>query len=324
MKKKNKPVCLLLCIVFALGLTACAGHTEQKTKIAVIAKGTSSDFWQSVKRGVDAAATEYNVSVTFEGPENEEDYRAQNAFIEAAVSNGANAIVLSAIDYEKSSVVMETAAQSGVKIVTIDSAADSPQVSMFIGTDNEAAGLAAAKAATDGFAPESKIYIGLVNYYQSTDNGIKREKGFRNYIDTLSNAEIVAAVNVASNTESASAGAAALLHENPQINVLVGLNEWTTLGVGTAIQNLNLAEQVRGVGFDTNTVSVGMLETGEMDALVVQNPFAIGYLGVQNAAELVAGEGGEKADIYTSVTTVTKNNMFDSEVQKLLFEFYDD
>ena len=105
--------------------------------------------------------------------------------------------------------------------------------------------------------------------------------------------------------------------------MLVGLIEWTTLCVGTAIQNLNLAEQVRGVGFDTNTVSVGMLETGEMDALVVQNPFAIGYLGVQNAAELVAGEGGEKADNYTSVTTKTKNKMFDSQKHNIMNKNYD-
>ena len=44
------------------------------------------------------------------------------------------------------------------------------------------------------------------------------------------------------------------------------------------------------VGFDTNTVAVGMLETGEIDTLIVQNPFAIGYLGVKNAAELISGE----------------------------------
>lgn len=321
MKKINKILFVLLYVASALFLPACTAKTDKKTEIAVIVKATDSDFWRNVKKGVDSAATEYNVSVTFEGPENEEDYQTQNVLIDEAVERGVDAIIFSAIDYEKSSETLTNAARAGAKVITIDSAADSPQISMFVGTDNEEAGRAAAKAATDSFAPESNIYIGLVNYYKSTDNGMKREKGLREYINNIPNAQIVASVNVASNTESATAGAIALLNENPQINVLVGLNEWTTLGVGEAIKNLHLSKQVRGIGFDTNTISIGMLETGEMDTLIVQNPFAIGFLGVQNAAELVSGEGEEKNDIYTSVTTVTKDNLFNKDIQKLLFSF---
>lgn len=54
-----------------------------------------------MKNGALSAATEYNVKVTFEGPENEEDYNAQNKMIENAVSNNVGVIILSAIDFEK-------------------------------------------------------------------------------------------------------------------------------------------------------------------------------------------------------------------------------
>ena len=64
-----------------------------------------------------------------------------------------------------------------------------------------------------------------------------------------------------------------------------------------------------------------MLETGEMDALIVQNPFAIGYLGVEKAAALISGEISQSDDIYTDVTTVTKENLFDDDIQKILFRF---
>lgn len=53
------------------------------------------------ENGALSAATEYNVKVTFEGPENEEDYNAQNKMIENAVSNNVGVIILSAIDFEK-------------------------------------------------------------------------------------------------------------------------------------------------------------------------------------------------------------------------------
>ena len=78
---------------------------------------------------------------------------------------------------------------------------------------------------------------------------------------------------------------------------------------------------MRAVGFDSNITSVSMLETGEMDALIVQNPFAMGYLGVQKAAELISGEPTDGNTLYTTVTTVTKENLFDADIQKILFRF---
>lgn len=316
----KKIISLLLSLAIALGLCACT-KTKEKIYIAVIAKAINSDFWHNVKNGVYSAATEYNVSVTFEGPENEEDYEAQNAMIENAVKDGADAIVLSAIDYNKSVDMVNAAVRAGVKVITIDSDLNSDMVSLFIGTDNIAAGKAAAKAATDGFAKEANIYIGLVNYNADTDNGNQREEGFKEYLSSVPNAQIIASVTAESNEESATAAAKKLLNQDSRINVIVGFNEWMTLGIGNAVKEFGLSEKVRAVGFDSNITSVGMLETGEMDALTVQNPFAMGFLGVENAAALVSGESIQEGELYTAVTTVTKENLFNDDIQKILFRF---
>lgn len=318
----KKILSFLLCPVLIFSLCACRGSDDDgKKRIAVIAKAVNSDFWHNVKNGVYSAATEYNVSVTFEGPENEEDYAAQNLMIENAVKDGVDAIVLSAIDYNKSVETANSAVRAGVKVITIDSDLNSEMVSLFIGTDNIEAGKAAGKAAIDGFANEAQINIGLVNYNVDTDNGNQREQGFREYISGVPNARIVGSITADSNSESATKSAKKLLYENPEINVLVGFNEWMTLGVGNAIKELSLAGKVRGIGFDTNVISVEMIETGEMDALIVQNPFAIGYLGVKNAAELITGENIGSGELYTDVTVVTKENLFDPDIQKMLFRF---
>ncbi len=311
---------LLLSAALLSSLCAC-GRADDKKYVAVIAKAVNSDFWHNVKNGVYSAATEYNVTVTFEGPENEEDYETQNALIEAAVENGAGAVVLSAIDFNQSVDTVNAAVRAGVKVITIDSNLNSDAVSLFIGTDNIAAGKAAGKAATDGFAPESNIYIGLVNYNADTDNGNQREEGFKEYISSFSNAQILASVTAESNEESATAAAKRLLTKDPRINVIVGFNEWMTLGVGNAVKMLGISERVRAVGFDSNVTSVSMLETGEMDALIVQNPFAMGYLGVEKAAALISGEPSDGDTLFTSVTTVTKENLFDADIQKILFRF---
>ena len=316
----KKIVSLVLAFSMTVCLCACS-KTDSKEYIAVIAKAVNSDFWHNVNNGVLSAATEYNVTVTFEGPENEENYYAQNSLIENAVKNGADAIVLSAIDYNNSVDTVNAAVREGVKVIAIDSDVNSDAVSLFIGTDNIAAGKEAGKAAVDGFSADSEIIIGLVNYNANTDNGNQREKGFREYIGTVSNARIAASVTAESNEKSATAAAEKLLRQNPRINVIVGFNEWMTLGVGNAVKNLGLSKKVRSVGFDSNLISVGMLETGEMDALIVQNPFAIGYLGVEKAAALISGESLPSREIYTDVTTVTKENIFDNDIQKILFRF---
>ena len=136
-------VLLALCLTAAL--CACNSGAEKKY-IAVIVKSVDSDFFYSMKSGVEVAATEYNVNFTFEGPENEEDYLTQNALIEKAVENKADVIVLSAIDYEKSASAIENAAKNGVRTITVDSGSASDAVSLFIGTDNGQAGEKAAEA----------------------------------------------------------------------------------------------------------------------------------------------------------------------------------
>ena len=71
--------------------------------------------------------------------------------------------------------------------------------------------------------------------------------------------------------------------------MIVTFNEWTSLGVGYAIQELGMKDSVRVIAFDSNVVSVGMLETGEVDTLIVQNSYAMGYLGVETAYKLING-----------------------------------
>ncbi|HPZ01043.1 MAG TPA: substrate-binding domain-containing protein, partial [Clostridiales bacterium] len=135
-----------------------------------------------------------------------------------------------------------------------------------------------------------------------------------------SNTEVVKTIYIDSNERSATKGAEALLTEHPEINVLVGLNEWSTLGVGRAIQNLGLKDRVCGVGFDSNVDCVSMLENGDLDTLIVQNPFSIGYTAIENAAKLLEGEK-VKEDIEIATYRVDRSNMFSPDIQKILVNF---
>ena len=229
-------------------------------------------------------------------------------------------MVFSAIDFENNVSAIEAAAGAGVKVVAIDSEVHSDKVSTYIGTDNYAAGRMAANAALRSGG--GKLYVGLVNYDVNSANGQQREQGVREILERLDNVEIVQAINVFSLAENAQARTAAMLMEHPEINVLIAFNEPTSVGAARAVGELKLEDKTWLVGFDSNVETVDKLQTGAVDVLIVQNPYAMGYLGVESAYKLLTGQGTElQKTVDTATVLVTRENMFTPDCQKALFAF---
>ncbi len=319
-KNKKKIFCVILAMsVLFAGCGSEKKEVLERKKTAVIMKSTESAFFKAVSAGANAAGTEYNMEILFEGPENEEDYETQNVMVRQAVKEGYDAIVFSAIDYNACKDAIEEAAKEGVEIVVIDSDVNSNKVKCRIGTDNYEAGKKAAEAVLD--CKDEKLNVGIVNFDQNTKNGQERENGFREGLKNSEKVNRIETINVLSTVTNAKEKTKELLLNNPDMNVLVTFNEWTSLGVGYAIEELNASERVHVVGFDSNIVSVGMLETGEVDSLIVQNPYAMGYLGVECAYNAINKIPIEKEAINTETILVTRENMFSDECQKALFLF---
>ena len=307
----------LLCLLCACG----SGQVgSERHKVALVAKSTQTEFWLSVFAGAQAAAAEYNVELTLAGPETEEDYETQNRMVADAVEAGAQALVFSAIDYENNAAAIDDAAQAGVEIVAIDSSVDSDQVRTYIGTDNHAAGRMAAQAALEQV--DGPLYVGLVNYDEATANGQERQRGAVEAFQESGRAQVVAVVNTLVEAERAREDTAALLREHPEINVLLAFNEPTSVGAAGAVEALGLADRVFLVGFDSNVATINGLQEGYVDALIVQNPYAMGYLGVESAYRLLAGQGeGLSSTVDTSTQIVNRSNLFTLDSQKALFAF---
>ena len=321
--RRNRLLALALGLVLALTcLSACGTEQEagQRHRVALVAKSTQTEFWLSVFAGAQAAAAEYNVALTTMGPDTEEDYETQNRMIQRAVEEGAQALVFSAIDFTENAAAVDAAVQAGVKVVSIDSGVDSDGVSTYIGTDNHAAGRMAAQAALEGVAGE--LVVGLVNYDESTANGQERERGVRDALAESGRARVAASVTTLVEAGRARADTAALLVHNPEVNVLIAFNEPTSVGAARAVEELGLEEEVFLVGFDSNVATVEGLQTGSVDALIVQNPYAMGYLGVESACQLLTGQGeGLAPTVDTSTQIVSRSNLFALDSQKALFAF---
>ena len=113
-----------------------------------------------------------------------------------------------------------------------------------------------------------------------------------------------------------------MLRTHPEINVLIALNETTAVGAAQAVQQMQRADDLWLAAFDSNIKTIDALQTGAVDALIVQNTYGMGYFGVESAYKLLAGQGSsvEKSNI-TATRTITRENMFAMDKQKALFPF---
>lgn len=318
----TKPGKTLACALLALALGGCAAAapTGARHRVAIVAKSTRTEFWLSVFAGAQAAAAEYNVELDISGPETEEDYETQNRMVAEAVDAGAEALVFSAIDYENNAAAIDAAAAAGVRIVAIDSNVDSAAVQTYIGTDNYAAGQMAAQAALD--AVDGELTVGIVNYDISSANGQERERGARDLFEESGRAQVAARINTLAEAGRAQADTEELLRAHPDINVLLAFNEPTSVGAAAAVAAQDLSDAVFLVGFDSNLATVEGLQNGSVDALIVQNPYAMGYLGVESAYRLLSGQGGSLAPtVDTATRIVDLENLFTMDSQKALFAF---
>lgn len=314
----------LACLLPALLLGACAGPiaaTEpHKRTVDVIVKMAGVDFWQVVKQGADSAGREFDVDIRFDSPDAEDDVDGQIALVKASIARRADAIVLAAADYVRLADVAEEASAAGIPVVVIDSALESKHVSSFIATDNREAGVRVGEQVLALSGGDCDLAI--MNFVKSSAPAELREAGVMDVVGKNAGIRLVQTLYCDSDTALAESMTRELLAAHPEIDMIAGLNAMGAIGVARAVHDIGLDGRVRIVAMDNASEEIDFLESGTIQALVVQNPFAMGYLGVKTALDVMAGYGVEPV-IDTGSTVITPENMYTPENQKLLFPFVD-
>lgn len=309
-------VCLIIPSVFNL----IGRERSEEIKITLIAKSETSNFWQTCFQGARAAEAEYNnLSLGIVAPDVEWDYETQNAYIEESVKSGCDAIVFSACDQSKSTDAVAAALDSGVPVITIDSGVDTDRNITFIGMDNLEAGRQAAKSVIENVGESAGVAI--VSFEESSGNGKQRVEGFLEYMEDYRGIRILEIYYAKSDYDIAQNAAADMMEKHgDELKAIATFNELTTVGVGRAVVASGNPDSICVVGFDNNLESIRMMEMGYINSLIVQNPFAMGYLGVQQAIAELEGTGVSE-NVDTGTVIATSDNMYTAEMEKLLFPF---
>ncbi|MCR4431897.1 MAG: ABC transporter substrate-binding protein [Tepidanaerobacteraceae bacterium] len=340
MKKFQRIFAVVVCLLLVLALLAGCGQkaenkqeetsqtqaqqsetksTEpQKMYIPVISKGFQHQFWQAVKLGAEKAAKDYNVEITFEGPESESMVDKQIEMLQAALNKNPSAICLAALDSKAVIPYLEKAKESNIPVIGFDSGVDSDIPVATAATNN----VAAAAAAADKMAElvGGKGEIAVIVHDQTSRTGIDRRDGFVKRIQEKYKGIKIVDIQYGGGDQLRSTDLAkAIIQAHPNLKGFFGANEGSAIGVLNAVKELKKEGKIVVIGYDAGKQQLDAIRSGVEAGAITQDPIGIGYKAVEAAVKAVKGEKLEK-NIDTGFHWYDKTNIDSEEIKPLLYE----
>lgn len=324
---------------------------EPGSYISIIGRYDEGSYWEEVENGANQAIEDINdalgykgddkIKLNFSAPDICDDVDEQINILDEELARYPVAICISAIDTTACAVQFDLAAENSIPIITFDSGSDYQNITAHISTNNkEAAQTAAAElAALTGGTGEVAVFVQDSLSMTAKDRKQafidKLAKDFPDisvvniyHLDELEDMakQIAEEQNADITNEEEKIDPATftqedvikyILEKNPNLNAVYATNQDTTQLVANALASLE-KDDLYFVGFDGGEEQLELLEDEEVDGLIVQNPYGMGYATVIAAARTVLDLGNE-AVIDTGYTWVTKETMGDAEIKKMLY-----
>ena len=277
--------------------------------IAVIPKGTASMWWEAVNSGANKAGEELGYSISWIGPEQETDREKQIQVVQDAMAKKVMAIVLAPNDQKALARPVLLIKQAGIPCVIIDSAVDvnSNDYVSFVATDNFLGGADGARCL--GKALNGKGNVILTKFVPNSASTDARADGFKQTIEKeFPDIKIIDEQYTQGTSEDARQKTSDMLVRNKNVDGIFAVNQPSSVGAYKALQAYGSAGQIKMVGFDSDPILIDGISEGKVEALVVQNPFEIGYQGVVAAVSAIDGKVVSKKMPIPSMI-VNKDNL---------------
>jgi ribose transport system substrate-binding protein len=289
----------------------------KKLKVSVIVKGTANSFWKTMEAGADAAGKEDNVEILFDGPTPEGDVLNQVNLVETQITNKVDGLVLAACDSNALVKPVQEAAKKGIPVVMVDSGiTDTATPVCYIATDNVKGGQVAAETLAKAIGEKGNVaLLGIAKGSASSD---QRDQGFLDGIKKYPNIHLVATQYSQNKVETAVDQLTNILTAHPDIVGVFATSEANGVGAANALKQRKLNGKVSLIAFDSSKEEVSALEDGTILALMVQDPYQMGYKGVKTIEQALKKEPIAAKTMDSGLKVVTKQNMADPDIAKLL------
>ena len=299
-----------------------AGSPTGKLTLAVIPKGETHVFWQSVHAGAARAAQELGVEILWKGPLQENDRAGQISEVETFINRGVSGICLAPLDNAALRKPVAAAVARKIPVVIFDSGLEGNDYVSFVATDNYKGGTLAGERLAELLGRKGKV--ALLRYMEGSASTAEREQGFLDAIQKHPEITVASANQYAGATaDTAIAASENLLTslKTPEgglkVDGIFAPNESSAIGMLRALENAGLAGKIKFVGFDSAEKLVEALKSGKLQGTVVQNPVKMGYLAVRTMTEHLKGQKVDRR-IDTGAVLVTPENMEEPGMKALL------
>src|SRR5688572_358987 len=283
------------------------GSGEKQWKVAFVTNNTSN-FWTIAPRGVEKADSELT-DVTADFRLNSDGSAAeQKRVVDDLLVRGVDGIAISPVDPENQTGLINDAAQKAL-IFTQDSDAPKSERTVYIGTDNVAAGRQAGDLIKQALPGGGKVmlFVGKLD----ARNAQERIQGIKEAL-TGTRVEVVDTRTDDGESGRAKSNAADALVKHPDIKALVGLWGYSGPAILSAVKDAKKLGQVKIVAFDEQDETLTGIKDGWIHATVVQQPYEFGYQAITLMAQVLKGDKSlipENKQIIIPTLVVNKANV---------------
>ncbi|WP_127792416.1 D-ribose ABC transporter substrate-binding protein [Agromyces sp. LHK192] len=286
----------------ALALVGCAsnsgdggesteGGSEGAGTIAIITPSHDNPFFKAEADAAQAEAENlgYETSVS----SHDDDPNKQSELIDAAISNGAKAIVLDNAGADASIGPVQKATDAGIPVFLIDREINETGIAKAQIVANNAQGAAAVAEEWVAALPNGGKYIELTGKESDTNAGVRSE-AFASVISQYPNLVSVAKETANWSQDEAFTKIETLLQRDPDIQGIIAGNDTMALGAVAAVEAAGLTGKVVIAGFDGSPDAVEAIKEGKLLATGLQPAVLISQLAVQQADAFInGGDTGE-------------------------------
>jgi ribose transport system substrate-binding protein len=304
-----------LCIVFtvlvgAIPLLLVGGCNRAavtpKHRIVIVTKALDSEFWQTLKKGAEEAASQHSdIELSVLAPEREINIDQQVSILEDQILKKVSALAVVPGGVAEVTPVLEKAKAAGIPVLIVDNDTPWSGKLTYIGTDNRAGGKLAGEYISKVLGGRGKVAIirGILGVSSHED----RVAGFQEAIAQAPGIQVVTIQPANSERALALTVMENILTSHPDLNAVFATSDQMALGAmeGVAAQHLN--GKLLLVGFDAGKEAVRAVKSGALGAVIAQYPANMGKQAVEAAIKAIQKEPVPKV-IDTGTALVTKEN----------------
>jgi len=275
------------------------------------------EFYVSMECGVRDAAEELGADVDVQGPD-QFDATLQNPLLDSVIASDPDAILVAPNDVEASAGPLQRAQDEGIEVILVDTVVNDEAIGASrIASDNFQGGVMAADALAELIGEEGTVLV--INVQPGISTTDQRQAGFEEQIATYPDVEYIGVEFSRNDPARAAEIVTATLAADPDLAGIFATNLFSAQGTATGLLQAGRQGDVQVVGFDAGPAQVDQLEAGDVQALVVQKPYDIGYQGVEQAVAAVNGD--EVApEIQTDFVVATADNLEDEEISQFFYQ----